>query len=334
VRGDGLDQEYALLAHTFDRMAGRLRDTVGELQNRAREISAASEGLTAASEETAASTGQISEVMSSVASDAAEQRHAFTEAEKALERVGESANVLAGAATRSRALGGEIRETSARTREEIGRAIDALERSQSVIAAASERVGRVEQASQSVEAFVQLVHRIANQTNLLALNAAIEAARAGAHGRGFNVVADEVRKLAEQSQRAAEDARRVVQTMRSEVQGAVSAVAAEAASLGDVGAVSRSAAAALGAVDEAAAGVNEVAAAVARAEEAHRAALEELAEQMATAGQLTDAQAAASEEAAAAAQETAATAEEVASTASELATHAERLDRLAAGLTV
>jgi methyl-accepting chemotaxis protein len=334
VRADGLDAEYALLAHTFDRMAGRLRTIMGELQTQSREIAAAAEGLTAASEQTAASTNQISEVMGSVAGDAAEQRAAFVDAERALGDVGASTDVLAGAAARSRTLGGEISETSQRTRAEIGRAIDALERSQQVIAAASDRVGRVELASLRVDDFVTLVHRIANQTNLLALNAAIEAARAGEHGRGFTVVAEEVRKLAEQSEQAAEEARLVVEAMRGEVRGAVDAVRAEAESLGDVGAVSRSAAAALGLVDEAANGVHEVAAAVARAEESHRAALAALTARLQGAGQLTEQQAAASEEAAAAAQETAATAEEVASTAHELAQHAARLERLAAGLTV
>jgi methyl-accepting chemotaxis protein len=334
VRPDGLDAEYALLARTFDRMAGRLRGVVGELQTQAREIAAAAEGLTAASEQTAASTNQISEVMGSVAGDAAEQRAGFADAERALSDVAASADVLASAAARSRTLGGEIRETSQRTRAEIGRAIDALERSQQVIAAASERVGRVETASLRVDDFVTLVHRIANQTNLLALNAAIEAARAGEHGRGFTVVAEEVRKLAEQSEQAAEEAREVVQAMRAEVQGAVGAVRAEASSLGDVGAVSRSAAEALGLVDEAASGVHEVAAAVARAEETHRAALAALTGRLSSAVQLTEQQAAASEEAAAAAQETAATAEEVASTANELAQHAARLEQLSAGLTV
>lgn len=225
VRAEGLDQEYALLAETFDRMAGRLRDTVGELQERAREIAAAAEGLTAASEQTASSTGQISEVMSSVAGDAAEQRHAFTEAEQALARVGESADVLTGAAARSRTLGREIRETSERTRAEIGRAIDALARSQGVIAAASERVGRVEQASQSLEAFVELVHRIASQSNLLALNAAIEAARAGDQGRGFSVVAQEVRELASRTAQSTAGIAQMVETVKSKSDAAVNLMA-------------------------------------------------------------------------------------------------------------
>jgi len=53
--------------------------------------------------------------------------------------------------------------------------------------------------------FTQLIRGISDQTNLLALNAAIEAARAGDQGRGFAVVADEVRNLAQRTDKAASE---------------------------------------------------------------------------------------------------------------------------------
>ncbi|HPJ36049.1 MAG TPA: methyl-accepting chemotaxis protein [Spirochaetota bacterium] len=53
--------------------------------------------------------------------------------------------------------------------------------------------------SNEMEGFIQLINDIADRVNLLSLNASIEAARAGEHGRGFAVVADEISKLAEQT---------------------------------------------------------------------------------------------------------------------------------------
>lgn len=53
--------------------------------------------------------------------------------------------------------------------------------------------------SNEMAGFVQLINDIADRVNLLSLNASIEAARAGEHGRGFAVVADEISKLADQT---------------------------------------------------------------------------------------------------------------------------------------
>ena len=65
-----------------------------------------------------------------------------------------------------------------------------------------EMVIALQDSTQKIQNFVQVVDGISEQTNLLALNASIEAARAGEQGRGFAVVADEVRALASRSQKA------------------------------------------------------------------------------------------------------------------------------------
>ncbi len=71
-------------------------------------------------------------------------------------------------------------------------------------------VNQLDEASQRIEQFTQIITEISNQTNLLALNAAIEAARAGESGRGFAVVADEVRGLAGKSAEASQQIKEMV----------------------------------------------------------------------------------------------------------------------------
>ncbi|MEW5919938.1 MAG: methyl-accepting chemotaxis protein [Bacillota bacterium] len=87
------------------------------------------------------------------------------------------------------------------------------------------KISELNQRSNEIVRFLNLINEIASQTNLLALNAAIEAARAGEYGRGFAVVAEEVRKLAENASLATKEINDLVITIQASIKESVSAAA-------------------------------------------------------------------------------------------------------------
>ncbi|AZV81022.1 hypothetical protein EBB79_24365 (plasmid) [Parasedimentitalea marina] len=79
-----------------------------------------------------------------------------------------------------------------------------------VVDKAIEAVVRIEESSELIAKFVDVIDDISFQTNLLALNAGVEAARAGDAGRGFAVVASEVRALAARASQSASEIKSLI----------------------------------------------------------------------------------------------------------------------------
>lgn len=85
-----------------------------------------------------------------------------------------------------------------------------------VVHVAVDKVGSLEQKTNSINELVTVIQSIADQTNLLSLNATIEAARAGEAGKGFAVVANEVRKLAEGVSQSVANITNIVESVKVE----------------------------------------------------------------------------------------------------------------------
>jgi methyl-accepting chemotaxis protein len=238
----------------FDGMAQTVRGAVGQVAVVADELTAASATTSDAAQDADGATGELFEVVASVAADATQLAVHLRGARDEALNLAEVANRIADAAAdessaaRAALHGVESFDEQIAGFEELGtelaaaahvaerasvdgvgaleRAVGALQRVDADTTRAATLIETLEGRSGSIAEIVDAIDELAAQTNLLALNAAIEAARAGEHGRGFAVVAEEVRKLADRSHAATAEIARSLGAMREDAIAANGAVRA------------------------------------------------------------------------------------------------------------
>ncbi|HVN55566.1 MAG TPA: methyl-accepting chemotaxis protein [Anaerolineaceae bacterium] len=244
------------LGLSFAKMLARLRETVGQIAENARSLSAASTQMATSAAEAGSATNQIAATIQQVARGAAQQTDASTRTAAAVEQMSRAIDGVArGAQEQASAVGNASQLTNqlsqavhhmaqaAQDGAEGGNAaaqaskegvkiventILAMQGIKTKVGLSAQKVEEMGQRSGQIGLIVETIDDIAGQTNLLALNAAIEAARAGEHGKGFAVVADEVRKLAERSSAATKEISALIVGIQKTVEEAVAAMKAGA----------------------------------------------------------------------------------------------------------
>ena len=199
------NDEVGLLATSFQRMVGRLRELVGTLKSAAQELAVAAEQL---SDHTRAQSAMLEQQASGVAETSSTTRELEQTSSVAASRAASVLEVAKRAAEMSDA-GRTSAEKSAGELQRIQASVESI---------IGQSTGLLEQARQ-VGDIVETVRDLATQSHVLSLNASIEAAKAGEAGKSFGVVAQEVRALAEQSGESASRIGKIVEDILSAVQG-------------------------------------------------------------------------------------------------------------------
>lgn len=171
-------------------------------------------------------------------------------------------------------------EAAAKGKLMVDSTVDDMARIAKIVQAAADTIEELGKSSMQIGAIVTVINGIAEQTNLLALNASIESARAGEQGRGFAVVADEVRNLAERTSQATKDIAQRIESIQQAASRSVIAVKQGSDEVGKGVALARDASASLEAIVTASASAMDMVNRIATATEEQSAAVEQISASM------------------------------------------------------
>jgi methyl-accepting chemotaxis protein len=323
-----MPSELAELGEALDRLGGTLRTLVTEVVEESERIASAAEDLSAISEQLAATSGDVSTAMEEVSSGAQRQVAGLDESSTAAQTLHETTEDAGHVSGRVAELGSSIHQLAETYGSDIDAAGNTLVELGNLVQRTARQVEELDELSEPIYEFIDLIKQISSQTNLLALNAAIEAARAGERGVGFSVVAEEVRQLADTSAQAAERVSGTITTIRDHVSAMTETMAAGRAQARGVGTVSQGAAEALRQIVTSVREVETESRRVAGQAAQNLTAVDNITRALKSASQAAQSHASSSEEVAAAAQEQGASTEEMAAQAAVLNRAAEHLRSL------
>jgi methyl-accepting chemotaxis protein len=181
--------ELGRLAHSFNTMAGSLKDLSRQIQQASDHISDTSAVLTAQAEQTAGAADENARTANSISS---------------------AVDIMAGNIKEVSGQAEEANRQANEGQERIKEFFSTMEEIDKSVVMVAGSLHSLDQVINKISLFVDTINDLSEQINLLALNAAIESARAGEAGRGFAVVAEEVRKLAESSAKSAKEIGEVI----------------------------------------------------------------------------------------------------------------------------
>ena len=199
--------ELAQLAAGINAMIGKIQTVVQRVREGSVQLLSTSSQIAATAKQQQGTVQGLSSATTEIAAAVREISATSDALAETMEEVSTRANQASSFATAGREGLGGIETTMKQLMESTG--------------SISAKLGIIRDKSESINAVVTTITKVADQTNLLSINAAIEAEKAGEYGRGFLVVAREIRRLADQTAVATLDIESMVRLMQDAVSAGV-----------------------------------------------------------------------------------------------------------------
>ncbi|WP_040952896.1 methyl-accepting chemotaxis protein [Gorillibacterium massiliense] len=215
------DDAVGKLAGSFNKMAERLKELLGETVTITRQVADSSkdhyiksQGMKDVMEQVSISAGELASGANQISEEVTHISTSIKEIETTVTTYAHSTREMNAKSERMVVLVDKGRAAVESQSSGMNRNVEAT-------AVVSETVTQLAREADGISRITRTISEIAEQTNLLSLNASIEAARAGEHGRGFAVVAQEVRKLAEESTTSTKEVFNLVRSIENGIREAI-----------------------------------------------------------------------------------------------------------------
>lgn len=216
------NDEIGLITEEMQSMTGTLHDIVAKIRSASDIMAQSSDHLNETSGQTLSANNEISRAIQDIAEGSTNMVGSISDINDNLGTMSTEAQGIDDSVADIQKQTAAVQTSSQTMNDKILQMQESSEKMDTGINAISVRIGKVSDVVDKVSDIISVIEDISGQTNLLSLNASIEAARAGEAGKGFAVVAEEIRVLSDNTKKELDNIKTIISELVNQCNSCVS----------------------------------------------------------------------------------------------------------------